>query len=96
MRKIEVYLEDLVEMRDWNCKEAFKTIDHKAQGSLTPFNILEFLRTRDVIASYDDVLSFLRKADKDEDGRVSYREFMDLFKATNARPGVKKSPPKKI
>ena len=95
MRKVDAFREDLLEMNDWDPREAFETIDYKEQGFLTPFNILEFLRTRKVIASYDDVLAFMRKADKDEDRKVSYREFEKILqpslKTRRKSPSPKKA-----
>ena len=97
MRKIEELRMGLLKARDWDVKEAFEFVDFKRNGFLTAFSVLEFLKSRQIIASYDDALSFMRRADRDQDGKVSFREFAQLLEPTfqTEFTGKSNSPPRK-
>lgn len=76
-RKIELLKDDLVNRYDYDGLNAFKTVDIDRLGYLDHETIYQFFQRNKIIASDDDVLALLRRLDKDQDGRISYAEFVD-------------------
>ncbi len=88
---VEAIKEDLVSRYDFNILEAFKTVDIH-HSLFTDFdNLSAYLAKEGAGARYDDVLAFIRRLDKDLDGRVSYTEFMEGMLPAGTR-GAKQRP----
>ena len=75
--KIELLKEDLINRYDFDTLNAFKTVDADRLGSLDHETLYQFFRSNKITVSDDDVLALLRRLDKDQDGKVSYAEFVD-------------------
>lgn len=59
--------------------ETFSLIDVERLGFLDLDAIYIFLKRNKVITSESDILSLLRRTDKDGDGRLSYTEFIEAI-----------------
>ena len=76
-RKIELLKEDVINRYDFDTLNAFKTVDADRLGFLDHETLYQYFRANKIGASDDDILALLRRLDKDQDGRVSYAEFVD-------------------
>ena len=76
-RKIEVLKEDLLSRRDFDIRDAFRTIDYDRLGFLDHESLYKFFQRNRIGVSDDDILALLRRIDKDQDNRVSIAEFAD-------------------
>jgi len=92
-RKVELLKEDLALRYDFNLLEAFKLIDEDRTGNVDLDSIYLFLKRNKIIVSESDILSLLRRCDKDGDGKLSYAEFVDAILPTDPyyRVSVKES-----
>lgn len=86
-KKLETLQNELIISNDWNTTEAFMAIDRRRSGSLTPGATLEFLKNSQVIATLEDITSFMRRADKDGDGKINYRDFL-VFMESKQKVGT--------
>ena len=69
----------LCEIRDFSPLAAFQRIDRGAYNLLTSGDILNFLRDNAVFsANESDCFRLLRFFDSDEDGRLSYQDFIQM------------------
>ena len=76
-RKLELLKDELIHRFDFDTLNAYKTIDYDRLGFLDHEALYGFFQRNKMIVSDDDVLALLRRIDKDQDGRVSYAEFVD-------------------
>ncbi|CEO95093.1 hypothetical protein PBRA_009625 [Plasmodiophora brassicae] len=60
--------------------DAFRLFDHALNGLLSPAELWGALEWLGFNVAPDDVLDFMRSADKDNDGYISYREFTDMIR----------------
>ena len=81
--RLELELDDakarLAAQQDFNLMDAYQMIDKYSKGWVTAPEIVEALND---VASYphkDDVFLFVRRYDKDGDGRILYSDFCDAF-----------------
>lgn len=59
--------------------DAFQTLDRSAKGWVTAPEIVDALAELGMYAHRDDVYLFVRRYDRDSDGRVHYSDFCDAF-----------------
>ena len=81
--KLEKELEDakirLANMQDFNLMDAFQMLDKHSKGWVTGPEIHEALNELGIYPHKDDVYLFVRRYDKDSDGRILYSDFCDAF-----------------
>lgn len=81
--KLETELEDakvrLALQVDFNLMDAFQMIDKGAKGWVTSPELVEALGDLGAYCHKDDVYLFVRRYDKDSDGRLLYSDFCDAF-----------------
>jgi Ca2+-binding EF-hand superfamily protein len=63
----------------FNVSEAFNTCDLNEDGIVTKNEVKNLIQSRGFYVNEKDVSNLMRKFDKDQDGRISYSEFMDEF-----------------
>lgn len=64
---------------DFNLMDAFQAIDRNGKGWVTAPEIVDSLSDLGQYAHRDDVYLFVRRWDKDSDGRIMYSDFCDAF-----------------
>lgn len=64
---------------DFNLMDAYQMIDKHSKGWVTVPEIIESLGDLGAYPHKDDVFLFLRRYDKDGDGRMLYSDFCDAF-----------------
>jgi Ca2+-binding EF-hand superfamily protein len=69
---------------DFNLIDAFRIFDLQGKGWISASEIKEGLEVFNVFANSEDIYFFLKRYDKDEDGRLKYSEFCDAFLPTDA------------
>ena len=89
----------LCEIRDFSPLAAFQRIDRGAYNLLTSGDILNFLRDNAVFSvNESDCFRLLRFFDSDEDGRLSYQDFIQMVlpcedsflrQVTQERPSIR-------
>jgi len=79
MRKIELLKDDLGKRGDFVLPVIFSLIDSQDLGALDIDSLYIFLKKNKVPASENDVLALLRRADHDNDGKLSYTEFTRMI-----------------
>mmetsp|Transcript_6825 Transcript_6825/g.11514 ORF Transcript_6825/g.11514 Transcript_6825/m.11514 type:complete len:155 (+) Transcript_6825:1209-1673(+) len=78
-KELEEAKHQLVEQADFNLIDAFQMIDDKSLGWVSAPQILTFLVENGVFAHKDDVYSFTRRFDRDNDSRLLYSDFCEAF-----------------
>ena len=80
---LEKELEDakirLVIQPDFNLMDAFQMLDKSAKGWITASELVDVLSELGTYAHRDNVYLFVRRWDKNSDGRLRYSEFCDAF-----------------
>mmetsp|Transcript_42500 Transcript_42500/g.40755 ORF Transcript_42500/g.40755 Transcript_42500/m.40755 type:complete len:131 (-) Transcript_42500:363-755(-) len=80
---LEKELEDakvrLASQQDYNLMDAFQMIDKGAKGWVSSPELVESLGDLGVYSHKEDVYLFVRRYDKDSDGRLLYSDFCDAF-----------------
>jgi len=66
---------------DFNLMDAFQVLDKHSKGWVTGPEIIEALGDLGSFPHKDDVYLFVRRYDKDSDGRILYSDFCDAFTA---------------
>jgi Ca2+-binding EF-hand superfamily protein len=79
IRKIELLKEDLNMRYDYNNLEAFKLIDQDRLGVINFESFYLFMKRNSIFVTESDYLSLLRRTDRDDDGRISYSEFVEAM-----------------
>ena len=69
----------LANQQDFNLMDAFQMIDKHSKGWVTGPEIHEALNELGSYPHKDDVYLFVRRYDKDSDGRMLYSDFCDAF-----------------
>lgn len=64
---------------DFNLMDAYQMIDKYSKGWVTAPEIIESLGELGAYPHKDDVYLFVRRYDKDGDGRILYSDFCDAF-----------------
>ncbi len=64
---------------DFNLMDAFQMIDQGAKGWVTSPELVDALNQLGQYSHKDDVYLFVRRYDKDSDGRLLYSDFCDAF-----------------
>ena len=80
---LEQELEDakgrLAAQPDFNLMDAFQMLDKHAKGWITSPELVDVLGELGSYANRDNVYLFVRRYDKDSDGRILYSDFCDAF-----------------
>ena len=69
----------LANQQDFNLMDAFQMVDKHSKGWVTGPEIHESLNELGSYPHKDDVYLFVRRYDKDSDGRMLYSDFCDAF-----------------
>lgn len=69
---------------DFNLIDAFRIFDVEGKGWISVAEIKEGLSLFNLYASTEDIQLYMKRYDKDEDGRLRYSEFCDSFLPTDA------------
>lgn len=69
----------LATQSDFNLMDAYQMIDKYSKGWVTAPEIIESLGELGAYPHKDDVYLFVRRYDKDGDGRILYSDFCDAF-----------------
>ena len=67
-----------VHLRLWNAKDAFRAYDRDGSGYVTATELRQVLRELGNTVSMKQAEAVVAAADKDGDGKVSYKEFEAL------------------
>ena len=78
-RALEKAKIDLTLRTDFNLIDAFRVFDSSGKGWINGAEIKEVLEIFNVFPQPDDIQYFMKRYDKDEDGRIRYSEFCDAF-----------------
>jgi len=76
--------------------EAFRSLDIGHIGRLSLSSFRDFLKTQDVFAADEDLKALMRRLDKDNDGFVSFEEFVESIKPHDRNSPIKSSPPRDL
>lgn len=76
---LELMKQKLVEEADFNLMDAFQMLDDKNLGWVSAPQVLTFLIQMGQFAHKDDVYSFTRRFDRDNDSRLLYSDFCEAF-----------------
>nr|KAG5706139.1 hypothetical protein BaRGS_025761 [Batillaria attramentaria] len=60
-------------------KRAFQTMDVNLDGQLTEEEFVNFIQDKGVPMNKEDVSNAFKKADKDKNGKLSFKEFLEAF-----------------
>lgn len=82
-RKLERAKVDLSLRTDFNLIDAFRIFDIEGKGWITGQEIKEGLSLFNIFIQPEDISFFMKRYDKDEDGRLRYSEFCDAFLPTD-------------
>lgn len=74
---------DLSLRTDFNLIDAFRIFDTEGKGWITGQEIKEGLSLFNIFIQPEDISFFMKRYDKDEDGRLRYSEFCDAFLPTD-------------
>ena len=81
--RLELEVDDakcrLAQQTDFNLMDAYQMLDKFSKGWVTVPDIIESLGELGAYPHKDDVYLFVRRYDKDGDGRVLYSDFCDAF-----------------
>ena len=69
---------------DFNLPDAFDLLDRHLLGTLTSGDLTDSLAANGVYVVSEDVFLFVKRYDRNLDGRVSYHEFSDAFMPKSA------------
>ena len=64
---------------DFNLMDVFQMIDVNGKGWVSGAELAEAITDLGVFVNRDDVYLFVRRYDKDSDGRLLYSDFCDAF-----------------
>jgi Ca2+-binding EF-hand superfamily protein len=64
---------------DFNLTDAFNMIDRNSNGFISPNEISDALQEMGVYALKEDVYLFVKRYDRNQDGKLRYSEFVDAF-----------------
>jgi len=78
-RMLERVKIDLSLRTDFNLIDAFRVFDQDGKGWISPNEIKEGLQLFNVFAQPEDIAFFMKRYDKDDDGKLRYSEFCDAF-----------------
>jgi len=70
---------DLTLRTDFNLIDAFRIFDQSGKGWISGQEIRDGLQIYNIFPQGDDIAYFMKRYDKDEDGRIRYSEFCDAF-----------------
>ena len=77
--ELESAKEDLANQPDFNLMDAYQVIDKFSKGWVTAPEIVDSLGELGAYPHKDDVYLFVRRYDKDGDGRILYSDFCEAF-----------------
>ena len=78
-RELEEAKARLAAQPDFNLMDAYQMLDKYSKGWITAPEIVESLGELGAYPHKDDVFLFVRRYDKDGDGRILYSDFCDAF-----------------
>lgn len=78
-KMLEQKKQELVEKADFNLMDAYAMIDEKSLGWVSAPQLLTFLMEADTFCHKDDVYSFTRRFDRDNDSRLLYSDFCEAM-----------------
>lgn len=73
----EILRQKLAKRPYFNESQAFEALDQNDKGYLTNEEFKRELNKYGIYTSQNDLKSLVKRFDKDEDGRVSYKEFIN-------------------
>ena len=76
-RQVEIKKNDAAAKNDFNMYDAFRIFDIDGVGSVSANDLKHGLADIGVFASQEDINLFVTRNDKDQDRRLSFREFAD-------------------
>lgn len=76
---LEMQKQKLVEQADFNLMDAFQMIDEKSLGWVSAPQVLTFLIEQGCFCHKDDVYSFTRRFDRDNDSKLLYSDFCEAI-----------------
>lgn len=85
---------ELISEYDFTYFDAFATIDVYETGYVDYYNLKNFLKEGTKKAADDILIAILRRIDKDDDGRISFEEFVEAIQPqdpTFQKTGIKKT-----
>lgn len=78
-RELEDAKARLARQHDFNLMDAFQMLDHNSKGRINSPELVESLGDNGLYAHKDNVYLFVRRYDKDSDGKLLYSDFCDAF-----------------
>lgn len=78
-KELEEAKQRLAEQGDFNLMDGFQMLDDRNLGWVSAPQILTFLFEAGVFAHKDDVYSFTRRFDRDNDSKLLYSDFCEAF-----------------
>jgi len=78
-RELESIKQSLALQSDFNLLDAFRLFDTKGRGWITSSELESGMKEFGVYPTRDEVYLFMRRLDRDSDGRVRYSDFCDVL-----------------
>jgi len=78
-KELEVGKQDLALRPDFNLLDFFRSFDAGERGAISSLEIREGLERFGVIASKEQLYLFLRRFDRDNDGKLKFSDFAEAF-----------------
>jgi len=91
---LDSYKKTLYQNPGFSYYEAFRSLDIGHIGRLSLSSFRDFLKTQDVFAADEDLKALMRRLDKDNDGFISFEEFVESIKPHDQTSPIKSSPPR--
>jgi len=83
-RELESVKQELSLKSDFNLLDAFRFFDKQGNGKVNSYEFEETLKDFGVFPVRDEVYLFIRRYDRDGDGKLRYSEFCDAFMPVKA------------
>jgi Ca2+-binding EF-hand superfamily protein len=78
-REVELAKQDLALRADYNVFDTFRLFDKKGKGSVSVSEIEEGFNDLGIFPNKEDLYLFIRRFDRDGDGRLRFTDFSDAF-----------------
>jgi len=78
-REVELAKQDLALRADYNVLDTFRLFDRKGKGMISPGEIEEAFNELGIFPNKEDLYLFIRRFDRDNDGRLRFTDFSDGF-----------------
>lgn len=92
IRNVDFNRANLTSKFDYNNRAAFELLDPKSLGYISRYFLLEFMRLNRFRATEAEIDAIFRRVDRDSDGKINYKEFLELMTKESELGGRSYSP----